>query len=42
MGKAAAAANLYGVSMDELLGYITAIQEVTRDSGATVGKQNAA
>ncbi|WP_214771266.1 phage tail tape measure protein [Exiguobacterium sp. s133] len=42
MGKAAAAANLYGVSMDELLGYISAIQEVTRDSGATVGKQNAA
>lgn len=42
MGKAAAAANLYGVSMDELLGYITAVQEVTRDSGATVGKQNAA
>lgn len=42
LGKAAAAANLYGVSMDELLGYITAIQEVTRDSGATVGKQNAA
>uniref|UniRef100_UPI001BE63254 phage tail tape measure protein n=1 Tax=Exiguobacterium sp. s78 TaxID=2751197 RepID=UPI001BE63254 len=37
MGKAAAAANLYGVSIDELIGYMTAIQEVTRDSGATVG-----
>ncbi len=37
MGKAAAAANLYGVSNDELIGYMTAIQEVTRDSGATVG-----
>ena len=37
MGRSAAAANTYGVSMDELLGYITAIQEVTRDSGANVG-----
>jgi TP901 family phage tail tape measure protein len=37
MGRSAAAANTYGVSMDELLGYITAIQEVTRDSGANIG-----
>ena len=41
MGRSAAAANTYGVSMDELLGYITAVQEVTRDSGANIvtGKQ---
>ncbi|MGV7569186.1 phage tail tape measure protein, partial [Mycobacterium kansasii] len=38
MGRSAAAANTYGVSMDELLGYITAIQEVTRDSGANIGR----
>lgn len=37
MQRAAASAKTYGVSMEQLLGYETAIGEVTRESGSVLG-----
>ncbi|MCY8540028.1 phage tail tape measure protein [Bacillus haynesii] len=38
MRKSAAAAKVYGVSMEQLLGYTTAIQSSTKESGNIVGR----
>jgi len=37
MGRAAQSAKAYGVSMEELVGYTTAIGAATRESGNVVG-----
>lgn len=37
MSRTATSANISGVSMDELLGYMGAVEEVTRDSAESIG-----
>lgn len=40
MAETAASADIAGVSMDKLIGYIATVKEVTQDGAESVGKQN--
>lgn len=37
--RSAGAASTYGVEMEKSLGYVTAIGEITRESGSVIGEK---
>lgn len=37
--RSAGAASTYGVELENLVGYVTSIGQVTRESGSVIGKQ---